>query len=126
MNEQDIEKKIVGLLNSSLDRLNANQLARLHSARELALSKLDPPHVVAGLAAADGVGNHTIFGSFSNFRLWRPTLMLVVVLAAVAGWYSLQESNDSLTDDVELLEDELPVHAYLDREFDTWLNRSSR
>ena len=113
MNE--FEKKVTGLLNSSLDQLNENQVTRLRLARERAL-----PRREASTVLATSNGHSLLFG-----RRWAPTIMLLAGLIAFAAWYALPNFNDPSIDDTDLLEDELPIHAYLDHNFDSWLNRSS-
>jgi Protein of unknown function (DUF3619) len=125
VNEEVIARKIVGLLNTELDHLSQDQVARLASVRDHALARVEASSEVALATVTNGT-TRLLFGPFNNMRMLAPGFMLLVVLAVLGGWYALSNNNDARFDDAELLEDELPLHAYLDHDFDSWLNRSSR
>jgi hypothetical protein len=51
---------------------------------------------------------------------------LVLAMAGVLYWQSTRPTNGIAEIDLYLLTDELPINAYLDKGFDSWLKRSSR
>jgi hypothetical protein len=59
----------------------------------------------------------------------RNAVALAAVLLALTGlaiWSSTFPSNELAEIDAGLLTDELPINAYLDKGFDSWLTRGSR
>jgi hypothetical protein len=97
---------------------------RLRAARELALSRQRPQRVPA-LAWADNVlGN---FGGWTTGVLYA-VLALALLAGGAAGIYSWQQSQriaELEEIDSQLLTDDLPIDAYLDRGFQTWLKKRS-
>ncbi len=106
---------------------------RLQQARTRALSALAPAETLAqeqrqaGLAGV--AGSETSSGEFSrlgNLRLW-----LGIVLIAAAGigyqhWQALQQTSEIAELDAQLLTSDLPIDAYLDKGFQTWLTRQEQ
>lgn len=119
MNEQQFGNKVRHLLNQGLE-LDPAKRERLRAARAQALERQRPEPVPA-LRWADNV-----FGSFNGWRALsaRVLLPVAVLLLAVSGIYTWQEKRRvaELVDiDAQLLTDDLPIDAYLDRGFQNWL-----
>jgi Protein of unknown function (DUF3619) len=56
-------------------------------------------------------------------------LPLVIVLLSLGGiiyWQSAKQNNEVEDIDAHLLTGDLPINAYLDKDFDSWLRRSSQ
>jgi hypothetical protein len=51
---------------------------------------------------------------------------VALAMAGVVYWQSTKPANGLAEIDAYLLTDELPINAYLDKGFDSWLKRSSR
>ncbi len=121
MNETEFGNKIRQILNqgSPLDRA---QVEKLRAARQLALARQRPePALVLGWA--DNVlGN---VGGWSGFslRILAPIFALVLGAAAVYTWQQNQRIAEIEEIDAQLLTDELPIDAYLDRNFQNWLKK---
>jgi len=127
MKEQDIAKKISQHLNYGANQLDRSVLARLQSARQEALELHAKPHHAFGLNLAGGTGNshHHGEGRHYSLRFWLSLAALLATLLIAANWQTMD--GDPLDDvDATLLAADLPVHAYLDSDFDTWLKQSSR
>lgn len=124
MNEHDIAKKISQHLNYGANQLDRPILARLQAARLQALELHAKPRHVLGLSMANGTADHHGEGRHQHLRVW---LSLAALLAALLIAFNWQTMNGDQTedDDAPLLAADLPVHAYLDSEFDTWLEQSS-
>lgn len=108
-------------LNGSLAGIGADKLERLRAVREQALAK--QKKTSASLAVAGG-GSMGYFG----FDLrWMgqlvPLLVLLVGLLTMSAWHQNRYAEELADIDVQMLADELPPTAYLDRGFDTWLKR---
>jgi hypothetical protein len=59
-------------------------------------------------------------------RYMIPLMVLVVGLTSILYWKNVPVNNDIAEIEIELLTGDLPINAYLDRGFDSWLKRSSR
>ena len=131
MNELQFANKIRQALNQGM-RLDAHISERLRAARERALERrrvpagaLREPALAWARSTADGViGGFGGFGGFS-LRLLLPTALLVAGLIAIYGWQQEQRAADIEEIDAQLLTDDLPIDAYLDRGFETWLKKVS-
>jgi hypothetical protein len=95
---------------------------RLQSARELALSRQRPERSPA-LAFADNVLGR--FGGWTTGLLYT-VLSLALLAGSAAGIYSWQQTQriaELEEIDSQLLTDDLPIDAYLDRGFQNWLKK---
>ena len=127
MNEIKFANKIRQALNEGA-RVDTRVAERLRAAREQALLHRKP-HREPALAwarstAADVVGGFGGLGGFS-LRLLLPTALLVAGLIAIYSWQQEQRATDAEELDAQLLTDVLPIDAYLDRGFETWLKKVS-
>ena len=129
MNQQDeLGARISRLLDAGAEDLAPEQRERLAAARRQALARHLPVSVTS-LARVPAWA-----GSFSNFtersvlgvRYLVPFAALVFGLLGVVYVNTGTVSTDMADIDVGLLTDELPINAYLDQDFDSWLKRSSR
>ncbi|MSQ70737.1 MAG: DUF3619 family protein [Betaproteobacteria bacterium] len=125
MNENQTAFQIRQLLDQQLEDLVPEQLERLRSAREQALSRQRKVAPSMALAWADSaVGRFANPGSiFSGVLL--PTAMLIFGLVAINYWQQAQLAAEIEEIDAAVLTGELPLDAYLDKDFDAWLKRSS-
>jgi hypothetical protein len=127
MNERNIAKKITQYLNHGANQLDRSVLEGLHSARKQALAAHAASRQVLGVAMAGHGEIHSEHHGHGHFslRFWIPFAVLLLGLLIAFNW---QEINDVEPDDEDatLLAGDLPVHAYLDSDFDSWLDQSSR
>jgi len=121
-----LDEKISELPKSTLDRLGA--------ARKLAIARKKPESVAyavapqrrfAGVSSGGRSGN-----PFSNSMSWLLRVGIIVPLLVLVigafGIYQYEEERriDELAElDAAVLSDELPLSAYLDHGFDTYLNK---
>jgi hypothetical protein len=127
MNEQDeLARRIVKLLDESADNIGSEQRERLRAARSMALAQHRVARQPAWTAALAGnvsqVTEYRVFG----VRYLIPMAALVLGLMGVVYMHSNGTSSDIADIDAGLLTDELPINAYLDKGFDSWLKRSPR
>jgi len=107
-------------LNASLNDIPGDKLERLRAAREQALTKQKRN---ASLAVAGG-GQMSFFGfGFGWAGQLVPLLVLLVGLMSINHWHQNRYTEEVAEIDAQMLVDELPPTAYLDRGFDTWLKR---
>lgn len=131
MNEIKFAHKIRQALNegSRLDGKSGAHIAeRLRAAREQALAmrrlEREPALAWARSTAVGVIGGFGGFGGFS-LRALLPTALLVAGLIAIYSWQQDQRAADIEELDAQLLTDVLPIDAYLDRGFETWLKKVS-
>ncbi len=123
--EPQFGNKIRQILNQGT-QLDEKWLARLRSAREQALKRQRIAEPAAALVWADNlIGS---FGGFAGFslRLILPMAVLVGGLFAISGWQQNLRVAEVEAIDAMLLTDELPLDAFIDKGFETWLKTQKR
>jgi hypothetical protein len=122
MNELQFGNKVRQLLDSGAEPGPAT-LARLRVARERALARLPAQQEAQGEAWASDVLSR--FGGIggASFRLLLPLAILLVGLSAIYGWQQNVRVAEVEEVDAQLLAEDLPIDAYLDRGFQTWLKK---
>ncbi len=130
MNQPDDEfgRKIVGHLDYSADHIDQTTRERLLEARKVALSRYrEQPEPVWGFALAGHLATGRAGPRLSSARYLLAGAALVAALIGVVYWQGAPgPANDIAEIDAGLLTDELPINAYLDKGFDSWLKRSLR
>jgi hypothetical protein len=95
---------------------------RLRKARELALERQRPEPAPALAWADNVVGRVGGWGGLA-LRVLLPLAMLVAGGAAIYTWQQNQRAAELEEIDSQLLTDDLPIDAYLDRNFQNWLKK---
>jgi len=121
MNEDRFGEHVRQLLNQGTD-IDAATAERLRAARELALSRQRTEPAPALRWADNVLGSFGGWGGFS-LRLLLPAVLLVAAVTTLYTWQQNQSALESAEIDAELLSDELPIEAYLDRGFQDWLKK---
>ena len=123
MNEMHFGNKVRQILNQGL-RIDATVAERLRAAREQALAR-QRPEPAPVLAWADNVVGG--FGGWSgvSLRVLLPLAILVTGLGGIYSWQQNQRAAEVEEIDAQLLTDDLPIDAYLDRGFHNWLKKIS-
>jgi hypothetical protein len=127
MNEIKFANKVRQALNEG-SRVDTHIAERLRAARERAIAnrkpEREPALAWARSTAAGVIGGFGGIGGFS-VRLLLPTALLIAGLVAIYSWQQDQRAADVEELDAQLLADDLPIDAYLDRGFETWLKKVS-
>jgi hypothetical protein len=121
MNEPQFGNKVRQLLNQGL-RVEPGVAERLRAAREQALARQRPEPAPA-LAWADNVLGRFDGWSGLSLRVLLPAAMLVAALTGIYNWQQNQRAAELEEIDAQLLTDDLPIDAYLDRGFQNWLKK---
>jgi hypothetical protein len=121
MNEMQFGNKIRHLLQQGTQRLDEKKLTRLAAARRVALEHQRQPALA--LAWADNVFGRLGGWPGVSLRLVAPVVFLAIGVAAVYTWQQNQRAAEVEELDAQLLTDDLPIDAYLDRGFQTWLKK---
>lgn len=121
MNEMQFGNKVRQILNHGLE-LEPGKAQRLKAAREAALARQRPEPAPA-LAWADNVVGHV--GGWSGLVLYviLPLAVLLILFAAAYTWQQNRAIAEIEEIDAQLLTDDLPIDAYLDRGFQNWLKK---
>lgn len=121
MNEMQFGNRVRQVLNQGLV-LDASKAQRLKAAREAALARQRPEPAPA-LAWADNVVGR--FDGWSGLVLYVvvPLVVLLVGFVAAYGWQQNRVIAELEEIDAQLLTDDLPIDAYLDRGFQNWLKK---
>jgi hypothetical protein len=125
MNDIKFANKIRQALNEGarLEGASGAHIAeRLRAAREQALMLRKPEREPALIWA-----RNTLVGGFGGFslRVLLPTLLLIAGMVSIYSWQQDQRAADAEELDAQLLTDDLPIDAYLDRGFEAWLKKVS-
>ncbi len=128
MNDAQFGGQVAALLDEGLSRVDQDVLIRLQVARKSALGVAAAPRharalVVAGAGSATGNGG--LRDWFAGPRLWLALGMLTLAISGVTltEFGSDAEADAAADLDLAILADDLPVTAYIDNGFDTWLKR---
>jgi hypothetical protein len=116
VNEQEVAGRIVARLDQDLAELPASTLQKLQATRRAALAAYRP----------GAPGNRTVLSWLSGHPLttrWVvPAAVVVASLTGLIYWQVSSHHDEEL--DTGLLAGELPIHAYTDPGFETWLKHS--
>ncbi len=126
--EHELAQRIVRHLDRGTDQLEPDVRERLLAARKAALSQYREQPVTGLAWAGQAVARFTARGA--GIRSLVAVSTLAIVLAFAVYWQQGRNGNGTTNDladiDTGLLTGELPLNAYLDKGFDSWLKRSSR
>jgi len=123
MNELHFAYKVRQLLNRGLHELRPETAARLATARKKALA-CQRQAVNQSVLASAGSFVQYHFGNL-HIRQVLAGLLLLLGLVFSAFWMADQRVNELGAVDSALLADDLPIGAFTDKGFDTWLKRGS-
>jgi hypothetical protein len=122
MNERQFGNKVRQVLNRGLVGVDEATAERLRAARERALARQRPEPSPA-LAWADNVLGRVGGWGGAAWRILLPIVLLVIAAAAMQAWQQKQRVAEIEEIDAQLLTDDLPIDAYLDRGFQNWLKQ---
>ena len=125
-NEKDFAQKISHTLNWGLSRIDEDKLARIRAGRQKALAAYREPVTILGLVTVSG---RTL--EISNW-IRKPLFWLpILAIAAAVATLTLSGADDIYDEaggelDAQLLTGELPINAFLDKDFSSWVKESSQ
>lgn len=126
--QDEFAKKITGYLDSGVAGLRAGTAYKLQQARAKALSRLAEPAVDVRLVPAfAALGARTASGG-ARRGVWFGfgVLVLAAALFGYQQWQLYEETREIEELDVQILTSDLPIDAYVDRGFQTWLRSYPR
>ncbi len=122
MNEKDFAEKLRPWLERSAEQVGELQATGLKAARLRALAAYREPVKLLGLVTVGNATAQTLrYSVLQRSLLWLPVIALVLTLAL----QSTPGEPDVGELDAQLLTQELPPDAFLDKDFRNWLGKSS-
>jgi Protein of unknown function (DUF3619) len=122
MNESKFGHQIKQQLDQALDLAPAT-LKRLKVARAQALARQRMTEPAFALAWADAVVGR-LSGNPASASIALAGAALILALVGIQYWQQTPTVEELEEIDTALLTSDLPINAYLDKSFDTWLKRS--
>lgn len=122
MNEREFTNKIKQDLNYGANRLNAQVSARLKQAREQAMEVFAAQNADAHAFSYAGHSEHSRHPIAS--RTWLPFALITLALLGALYWQHEVNHEENL--DVALLTSDLPLNAFVDQNFQAWLDHSAQ
>lgn len=123
--EREIAQSIARTLDGGTRQLDRNIVTKLAVARDHALAAYDATPAW-GMAWAGHAKLRLSGQSASGLRHALALAILILGLMGIIFWQSGNSRGYELADiDARLLTDDLPLDAYLDKGFDSWLKRQS-
>lgn len=123
----ELAAKITALLDQGTQELDSKTAEKLLTARKEALAHFqDAPQHALAPATAGRFGR--LLEPFNhNFRAGFVLLALLASLAGFVAWQTFGQQGSEIAEiDEALLTDELPINAYLEKGFDSWVKRHAR
>lgn len=123
--ELELAQKISKLLDQGARDLDAATANRLLEARKQALAHYQEKPIRAWVPewASNTVGR-VIEPFNNNLKSSFVLLALLAALTAFVAWNTFGQQGSEVADlDQALLTDELPINAYLDKGFESWIKR---
>jgi len=122
MNERKFGHQIKQQLDQTLD-LDPAILKRLKAARAQALARQRMAEPAFALAWVDAVVGR-ISGNPASASVALAGAALILALVGIQYWQRSPSVEELEEIDTAILTSDLPINAYLDKSFDTWLKRS--
>lgn len=124
--EADFAKKITSTLSWGLSQLDGEKLKRIRASRQHAIAAYREPVTIFGLV--------TVSGQTLDLSSWirKPLFWLPILAVVGAVAVFTLSSGDDISDetggdlDAQLLTGELPINAFLDKDFSSWVKESSQ
>ena len=122
MNEREFGYQIKQQLDRTLD-LEPATLDRLKVARTQALARQRMTEPAFALVWADAIVGR-LSGNPASASIALAGAALILALVGIQYWQKMPSVEEIEEIDAAILTGDLPINAYLDKSFDTWLKRS--
>jgi hypothetical protein len=123
MNENEVAGRIVARLDQDLADLPAPTVQKLQAARLAATAAFRPDRPLWEHFRAGNVLSGWGLGRGLATRLVLPAAIVLASITGLIYWQMSSHHEEEL--DTGLLAGELPIHAYTDPGFETWLKHSN-
>ncbi len=119
--QEEMGRKVSRLLDSGLGGIKQSTLNQLQSARRASLESYHMADAVVNVG--QGMSTRSWHDWHARTRKWLSLVALLFALGSALYWQSFQQNDEAEEIEIMLLADELPIDAYLDDEFDEWLDQ---
>ena len=116
MNHDDLGQRMAEYLHGSVSSLPDGVVVRLAGVRAVALERLS----TAPLTLAERLSTVGL-----RMRAWQYAAVLVLAFSGILAFHAAHRA-DATDTEIALLSGDLPPAAYLDAEFEQWIESSSR
>ena len=123
MNENEVAERIVARIDQDLADLPQPIVQKLQAARLAAVAAYRPGRPLWGHSRTGNALSGWGLGRGLNARLVLPAAIVLASLTGLIYWQMSSHHEEEL--DTGLLAGELPIHAYTDPGFETWLKHSN-
>ena len=123
MNKNEVAERIVTQIDQDLADLPQPIVQKLQAARLAAVAAYRPGRPLWGHSRTGNALNGWGLGRGLNARLVLPAAIVLASLTGLIYWQMSSHHEEEL--DTGLLAGELPIHAYTDPGFETWLKHSN-
>ncbi len=123
MNENEVAGRIVARLDQELVDLPATTIRKLQAARLTAVAAYRVGKPLWGHSKAGSILSGWDLGRGLGSRLVLPAAIVVASITGLIYWQVSSHHEEEL--DTGLLAGELPIHAYTDPGFETWLKHAN-
>jgi len=123
VNENEVAERIVARIDQDLADLPQPIVQRLQAARLAAVAAYRPGRPLWGHSRTGNALSGWGLGRGLNARLVLPAAIVLASLTGLIYWQMSSHHEEEL--DTGLLAGELPIHAYTDPGFETWLKHSN-
>ncbi len=124
-------KKVTTYLDAGTAELKSGTAYRLQQARAAAVARIGIPaavgasesrlaHAFSGAGRSSGPSGGSLWKSG---RLWFGILLIAAAGIGYQQWQVVQQTREIEELDAQILTSDLPIDAYLDQGFKTWLTR---
>ncbi|WP_424192240.1 DUF3619 family protein [Ampullimonas aquatilis] len=130
--ERQLGEKIRQVLDDSASSLPPTISQKLAKARQEAISRKRSSGLTVDLLQTQLAGNSgrssgsSTGGWFGKLGFAIPVLLLACTLLIVQDWGEMDAADEAADIDTALLSDELPIDAYMDRGFTSFLNTADQ
>lgn len=123
--QDEFGRKLKGYLDAGAADLRAGTVYRLQQARARALARMAEPAVVPESRLAHAFAGGGASGGGARRFVWLGAGILLLAAGAFGWqqWQVYQQTRELEELDAQILSSDLPIDAYLDRGFQTWLTR---
>jgi hypothetical protein len=123
VNENEVAERIVARIDQDLADLPQPIVQKLQAARLAAVAAYGPGRPLWGHSRTGNALSGWGLGRGLNARLVLPAAIVLASLTGLIYWQMSSHHEEEL--DTGLLAGELPIHAYTDPGFETWLKHSN-
>jgi len=123
VNENEVAERIVARIDQDLADLPQPIVQKLQAVRLAAVAAYRPGRPLWGHSRTGNALSGWGLGRGLNARLVLPAAIVLASLTGLIYWQMSSHHEEEL--DTGLLAGELPIHAYTDPGFETWLKHSN-